>query len=72
MALTIDLDHVQDYDPDLGDAIVENCRRYVSIFSDAVQDLLPEYKQKEVTEKTIFCVCVCVTQVSHVHYVVQD
>lgn len=50
VALTIDLDHVQDFDPDLGDAIIENCRRYVSIFSDAVQDLLPEYKQKEVTE----------------------
>ena len=49
VALVIDLDHVQDYDPDLGDAIVENSRRYVSLFSDAVQDLLPEYKQKEVS-----------------------
>ena len=51
MALTIELEHVQDHDPDLGDAIVENCRRYVSIFSDAVHDLLPEYKQKEVTQE---------------------
>jgi DNA replication licensing factor MCM7 len=54
VSLVIDLDHVQDYDPDLGDAVTENARRYVSLFSDAVQELLPEYKQKDVSgiEKT--------------------
>ncbi|XP_076435363.1 DNA replication licensing factor mcm7-like [Babylonia areolata] len=51
VAMYIDVDHVQDYDPDLADAIVENTRRYVSIFSDAVQDLLPDYKQKEIVGK---------------------
>ncbi|KAK7090570.1 DNA replication licensing factor mcm7-like [Littorina saxatilis] len=51
VSLTVDLDHVQDYDPDLGDAIVENTKRYVSLFSDAVQDLLPDYKQKEIVFK---------------------
>ncbi|KAL8595686.1 DNA replication licensing factor mcm7-B [Nucella lapillus] len=51
VALCIDLDHVQDYDPDLSDSIIENTKRYVSIFSDTVQDLLPEYKQKEVAFK---------------------
>lgn len=51
VSLVIDLEHVQDYEPDLSDAIVENTRRYVSLFSDAVQELLPEYKQKDVVFK---------------------
>ena len=35
-------------DPDLAEAITQNTRRYVSIFSEAVSELLPVYKQKEV------------------------
>lgn len=38
-------------DPDLADAICQNTRRYVTIFSDAVSELLPTYKQREVTAK---------------------
>ena len=34
--------------PELAEAIVQNTRRYVTIFSDAVSELLPTYKQKEV------------------------
>ena len=49
VALTVDLDDVSDHDPDLSDAIVENTRRYVGLFADVVQELLPSYKQKEVT-----------------------
>jgi len=53
VALTIDLDDVSNHDPDLCDGIVENTRRYVGLFADVVQDLLPSYKQKEVN--VIFC-----------------
>lgn len=35
-------------DPDLVEAIVANTRRYVALFSDAVSELLPSYKQQEV------------------------
>lgn len=49
VGLTIDLDDVSNHDPDLCDAIVENTRRYVGLFADVVQELLPSYRQKEVT-----------------------
>ena len=35
--------------PELAEAIIQNTRRYVAIFSDAVTELLPTYKQKEVS-----------------------
>lgn len=55
VALTVDLDDVSDIDTELAEAVVENTRRYVSLFSDAVHDLLPEYKEKEVLfQKVIF------------------
>lgn len=54
VALTVDLDDVSNYDPDLCDAIVENTRRYVGLFADVVQDILPSYKQKEVIMMFIF------------------
>jgi len=37
-------------DPELAEAIVQNTRRYVTIFSDAISELLPTYKQREVSE----------------------
>ena len=49
VALTVDLDDVSNHDPDLYDAVVENTRRYVGLFADVIQELLPSYKQKEVT-----------------------
>ena len=48
MALNVDLDDVQEHDPDLCDAIMENARRYTRLFADVVQELLPNYKEKEV------------------------
>ncbi|XP_072180033.1 DNA replication licensing factor mcm7-A-like [Diadema setosum] len=51
VALTIDLDDVAEHDPELAEAIVENCRRYVQLFADAVQDMLPDYRQKDVIHK---------------------
>lgn len=38
-------------DPDLAQAIAQNTRRYVAIFSDVVSELLPVYKQREVMAK---------------------
>ena len=48
VALTIDLDDVQEHDPSLEEAIKENTRRYIHLFSDVVQDMLPDYREKEV------------------------
>lgn len=50
VALTIDLDDINDHDPDLSDAIVENARRYVNLFADVVQDMLPDYKEHDVSD----------------------
>lgn len=56
VALTVDLDDLSSHDPDLCDAVVENTRRYVGLFADVIQDVLPSYKEKEVkiVECTIF------------------
>lgn len=54
VSLVVDLDHVSDHDPDLADAIIENTRRYVTIFSDAVQEILPDYKEKEVGRQALY------------------
>ena len=51
VAMVLDLDNILDYDPDLCDAIVENSRRYVAIFNEAVQDLIPAYRRKEVSRQ---------------------
>jgi len=45
--LTVDLDDLMEYDPDLAEAIIQNARRYINIISEAVYELLPTYKQKE-------------------------
>ena len=44
----IDLDDIASIDPELADVILENSRRYVQIFSQVVQEMLPELKDKEV------------------------
>lgn len=51
VALTIDLDDVTSYNDQLAEAIQGNCRRYVKLFSDAVFDLLPSYKEREIVSK---------------------
>ncbi|XP_033638328.1 DNA replication licensing factor mcm7-B-like [Asterias rubens] len=51
VALTIDLDDVNEIDPDLAESIIENARRYTNLFADAVYDLLPDYREKEVIQK---------------------
>ncbi|CAF3577212.1 unnamed protein product [Rotaria socialis] len=51
--LVIDIDDVATVDPELADAIVENSRRYIQLFSQVVQELLPELKDKEIENKDV-------------------
>lgn len=45
----IDLDDVAEEDPELVDSICENAKRYARLFADSVQELLPQYKEREVS-----------------------
>lgn len=51
VALTIDLDDVQQFDSGLAEAVVQNARRYANLFSDVVYEMLPDFKQKDVIAK---------------------
>lgn len=48
VALYVDLDHVAEDEPELAEAACENARRYARLFADAVHELLPDYKEREV------------------------
>lgn len=39
---------MHDFDSGLAEAIASNTRRYVSIASEVVHDILPDYKEREV------------------------
>ncbi len=54
VSLVIDLDDVMEHDPELAEAIVENNRRYQALFADAVAQLLPQYKERDVCFGLIF------------------
>ncbi|XP_055374090.1 DNA replication licensing factor Mcm7 [Condylostylus longicornis] len=45
--MTIDLDDVADVNESLSDAIVNNTRRYLSIFSEVIMELIPSYKERD-------------------------
>ncbi|KAG5676416.1 hypothetical protein PVAND_006254 [Polypedilum vanderplanki] len=49
--ITIDLDDLADYDETLAQAIQQNTRRYAIMFSNVIQELLPNYKEREVVAK---------------------
>lgn len=49
VALEIDLDDVKNHDEGLCEAILDNTKRYSSLFADAVQELLPVYRDRQVT-----------------------
>lgn len=51
MALTIDLDDLEDFDSDLAASVIENSRRYSQIVGDVVSELLPLFKEKEAVNK---------------------
>ncbi|XP_014817108.1 PREDICTED: cohesin subunit SA-3 [Calidris pugnax] len=52
-ALYVGLDEVGEDDPELAEAACDNARRYGRLFADAVQELLPLYKEHEVTHKDV-------------------
>uniref|UniRef100_A0A8C4J570 DNA replication licensing factor MCM7 n=1 Tax=Dromaius novaehollandiae TaxID=8790 RepID=A0A8C4J570_DRONO len=40
-------------EPELAEAVCENAKRYSRLFADAVHELLPQYKEREVTRKDV-------------------
>lgn len=48
VALLVDLDDVAEEDPELVESVCENGKRYAGLFADAVHELLPEYREREV------------------------
>uniref|UniRef100_A0A452GBB2 DNA replication licensing factor MCM7 n=1 Tax=Capra hircus TaxID=9925 RepID=A0A452GBB2_CAPHI len=53
VAMYVDLDDIAEDDPELVDSICENTKRYARLFADAVQELLPQYKEREVVNKDV-------------------
>ncbi|KAM9111321.1 DNA replication licensing factor MCM7 [Pangshura tecta] len=53
VALYVDLDEVAEEDPELVDAACENAKRYARLFADAVHELLPQHKEREVVNKDV-------------------
>ncbi|KAK6298648.1 hypothetical protein J4Q44_G00317030 [Coregonus suidteri] len=51
VALQVDLDDVAEEDPELVESICENAKRYMGLFANAVHELLPEYREREVVAK---------------------
>uniref|UniRef100_A0A182WL62 DNA replication licensing factor MCM7 n=1 Tax=Anopheles minimus TaxID=112268 RepID=A0A182WL62_9DIPT len=49
--LIVDLDDLISYRDEVAEAMQMNARRYVKLFSDAVFELLPSYKEREVMNK---------------------
>ncbi|XP_030398802.1 DNA replication licensing factor mcm7-like, partial [Gopherus evgoodei] len=53
VALYVDLDEVAEEDPELVDSVCENAKRYARLFADAVHELLPQHKEREVVNKDV-------------------
>lgn len=51
VALQVDLDDVAEEDPELVESISENAKRYTGLFAEAIHELLPEYREREVLAK---------------------
>ncbi|XP_076844847.1 DNA replication licensing factor MCM7 isoform X1 [Brachyhypopomus gauderio] len=51
VALVVDLDDVAEEDPQLVESVCENTKRYTGLFADAIHELLPEYREREVVAK---------------------
>ena len=47
VSLHIDLTHLQEFDPELAEAVVSNARRYNLLASDAVWELIPDYRERD-------------------------
>lgn len=48
VSLFVDLDDLAEEDPELVESIIENAKRYTGLFAESVQELLPEYKERDV------------------------
>nr|XP_042894859.1 DNA replication licensing factor mcm7-B isoform X1 [Parasteatoda tepidariorum] len=53
VVITVDLDDVEEMFLDLADAILNNGRRYTALFADVIQEMLPNYKIREVPAKDV-------------------
>jgi len=53
IAMFIDLDDVKEFDEELADFICQNSLRYQKLFSEAIEDLLPQYKEHEPSFKDL-------------------
>lgn len=45
--IVVDLEDIAEFDPELAEQIVDNARRYTLLFGEAIQELLPNYKEFE-------------------------
>jgi len=54
VALHVDLDDVAMEDPELVESICENTKRYTGLFADSVHELLPEYREKDVSDRDVW------------------
>lgn len=52
-AIWIELDDIFEHDVSLAQAILQNAKRYVTLFSDAIAELLPEFRTKENIHKDV-------------------
>ncbi|KAF8789033.1 DNA replication licensing factor MCM7 like protein [Argiope bruennichi] len=51
--MTVDLDDVAVMFEDLCEAILQNARRYSALFADVIQEMLPNYKIRDVAAKDV-------------------
>jgi hypothetical protein len=47
--MTVDLDDLTDFDPELAESVQTNARTYTKLISDIVFELLPTYKTRDVS-----------------------
>lgn len=52
VSLFVELDDVAEEDPELVESVCENAKRYVALFADAIHELLPEYRERDVWRVT--------------------
>jgi len=53
IVLSVDVEDIEEADPELAEAIINNTVRYSDIFSDAIYEMLPNYKEREVENKDV-------------------
>uniref|UniRef100_A0A1B6CHG2 DNA replication licensing factor MCM7 n=1 Tax=Clastoptera arizonana TaxID=38151 RepID=A0A1B6CHG2_9HEMI len=51
VALYIDLDDVDSFDSSLAESIINNTRRYTTMLSNLIYEMLPDYKEREIIAK---------------------